>query len=468
MDKFFAAVSLFRRRKYDECIEVCNELLQNNALHQGPWELKMRSMTQRVYIDDIEADDDVAEDILDTQTIATAPRPGTSIRTAMASSTAAAAAGKGTAAGARPRTGTGRPITGISRPGTLSLQRPGSTLGNKTALKTARTAGSARNIRLGSASMFAVGDPTGPLFHISRLHPDKYADKDSLSKPLFQYLYYHEGEVRKAMALCDAVLNLKRAAAGWWWNTQKARCLIATGSPREAEKYMRTALTELFHPDTVLLLARIYIKIDQPSAALEVCKSGLEKLPNDITLLTQQARILELVGNLSASVRRYRQISQLDSMNTEALACIAVSYFYGNQPETALLYYRRILSMGAHSAELYCNIGLCCLYGGQLDLVFPCFQRAIRMATSSELKADVWYNLSFVALTTGDVHLARRCLRLCIAINGSHGAALNNMAVMVARQKQYTKARSYLMAAKAALPACDEIKSNLEFIENFE
>ncbi|XP_038113838.1 tetratricopeptide repeat protein 8 [Culex quinquefasciatus] len=467
MDKFFAAVSLFRRRKYDECIEVCNELLQHNAaLHQGPWELKMRSMTQRVYIDDIEADDDVAEDILDTQTIATAPRPGTSIRT----TAAASAAGKATAAGARPRTGTGRPITGISRPGTLSLQRPGSTLGNKTALKTARTAGSARNIRLGSASMFAVGDPTGPLFHISRLHPDKYADKDAISKPLFQYLYYHEGEIRKAMALCDAVLNLKRTNGEglWWWNAQKGRCLIATGSPREAEHYLRAALNELYHPDTVLLLARIYIKIDQPTAALEVCKNGLEKLPGDITLMTQQARVLELVGNLSASVRRYRHISQLDSMNTEALACIAVSYFYGNQPETALLYYRRILSMGAHSAELYCNIGLCCLYGGQLDLVFPCFQRAIRMATTAELKADVWYNLSFVAMTTGDVHLARRCLRLAIASNGSHGSALNNMAVMVARQKQYAKAKSYLVAAKAALPNCDEIKNNLEFIENFE
>ncbi|XP_058452058.1 tetratricopeptide repeat protein 8 [Malaya genurostris] len=467
MDKFFAAVSLFRRRKYDECIEVCNELLQNNALHQGPWELKMRSMTQRVYIDDIEADDDVAEDILDTQTIATAPRPGTSIRTAAVTS-ATTVSGKATAAGSRPRTGTGRPITGISRPGTLSLQRPGSTLGNKSALKTARTAGSARNIRLGSASMFAVGDPTGPLFHISRLHPDKYAEKDSISKPLFQYLYYHEGEIRKAMALCDAVLNNKRSAAGWWWNTQKARCLITTGSPREAEQYLRTALAELYHPDTVLLLARIYIKIDQPTAALEICKSSLEKLPNDITILTQQARVLELVGNLSASVRRYRQISQLDAMNTEALACIAVSYFYGNQPETALLYYRRILSMGAHSAELYCNIGICCLYGGQLDLVFPCFQRAIRMATRSDLKADVWYNLSFVALTTGDVHLARRCLRLCIATNASHGPALNNMAVMVARQKQYTKAKSYLMSAKAALPNCDEILNNLEYIENFE
>lgn len=54
--------------------------------------------------------------------------------------------------------------------------------------------------------------------------------------------------------------------------------------------------------------------------------------------------------------------------------------------------------MGAHSCELFCNIGMCCLYGGQLDLVFPCFQRAIRLATTPEQRADVWYNLSFVAL----------------------------------------------------------------------
>lgn len=59
---------------------------------------------------------------------------------------------------------------------------------------------------------------------------------------------------------------------------------------------------------------------------------------------------------------------------------------------------RRILSMGAHSCELFCNLGLCCLYGGQLDLVLPCFQRAIRLATTPEQRADVWYNLSFVAL----------------------------------------------------------------------
>lgn len=59
---------------------------------------------------------------------------------------------------------------------------------------------------------------------------------------------------------------------------------------------------------------------------------------------------------------------------------------------------RRILSMGVQSCELYCNLGLCCLYGGQLDLVLPCFQRAMRVTATPEQRADLWYNLSFVAM----------------------------------------------------------------------
>ena len=120
----------------------------------------------------------------------------------------------------------------------------------------------------------------------------------------------------------------------------------------------------------VVFTARAYCRIDQPLAALEVCNSGLEKLPNDISLLKQKGRIHELVGNLPVSVKIYKQIIQLDSMNTEALSCIAVHYFYNYQPEMALMYYRRVLSMGLNACELYCNIGLCCLYGGEFNLYF--------------------------------------------------------------------------------------------------
>lgn len=63
MDPFYRAISFYRRKKYDECINACNELLQKNSQLKGPWELKMRAMTQRVYVDDIEADDGVPGNI---------------------------------------------------------------------------------------------------------------------------------------------------------------------------------------------------------------------------------------------------------------------------------------------------------------------------------------------------------------------------------------------------------------------
>lgn len=281
-------------------------------------------------------------------------------------------------------------------------QRPGSTM-NPRNIRT----GTARNIRLGSASVFALAnaDPSGPLIQLSQFNPNVFAQKRNANY-VFKYLYYHEGELQKARDLCKSVIEnrVHRFSPDlWWWQQQLGRCHIAMGHAKEAEQLLRSSLTLTAHPDTVLLLARVYIKLDQPEAALEICRGALsnnQKFANDISLMTQQARILELTGNLIDSVKMYRQIGVLDAMNCESLASIAVHHFYSNQPEMALLYYRRILIMGVHTCELFCNIGLCCLYCGQLDLVPSCFQRALRLAASPEEKADVWYNFSFVAMVS--------------------------------------------------------------------
>lgn len=226
-------------------------------------------------------------------------------------------------------------------------QRPGTTMKSRTALRTGTRSDTARNVRLGSATMFALGDPTAPLFQTSRLNPLMFADKP-IAKPLFQYLYYHEGDVRKALDLCKAIADKRQisqnSGISWWWNTQTGRCFIALGNPRGAEKYLRLSLGRFPHIDTALLLARVYVKIDQPLAAIEILTVALERFPNEVSLLTQQARILELMTYLQTSVRMYRQIAQLEPINSEALACIAVHHFYNNQPEMALLYYRRVLA----------------------------------------------------------------------------------------------------------------------------
>lgn len=208
---------------------------------------------------------------------------------------------------------------------------------SRTALRTGTRIDSARNIRLGSATMFALGD--GPLFQTSRLNPANYVDKP-IAKPLFQFLYYHEGDVRKALDLCKTIADRRGGEISWWWNTQIGRCYIALGNPRSAEKYLRLSIERFPHVDTALLLARVYVKIDQPLAAIDILTNALEKFENEVSLLTQQARILELMGNLQTSVRMHRHIAQLEPINAEALSCIAVHHFYGNQPEMGLLYYR--------------------------------------------------------------------------------------------------------------------------------
>lgn len=225
-----------------------------------------------------------------------------------------------------------------ARPGTVS-HRPGSSLNTRTG--TGSRTGSARNIRLGSASMFALGDPTTNLFDASKLNPQKFAHRNAVAKLLFVFLYYHEGDVRKSLDLCESVAaHHKGQEVSWWWNMQRGRCHLALGKPRDAEKYLKQSLLQMAHPETALLLARVYVRVDQPMAALVVLDVALEELPNDTAVLTQQGRIFEMMDNMQASARMYRHIAQLEPVNAEALASIAVHHFYGNQPEMALMYYR--------------------------------------------------------------------------------------------------------------------------------
>lgn len=63
--------------------------------------------------------------------------------------------------------------------------------------------------------------------------------------------------------------------------------------------------------------------------------------------------------------------------------------------------------------------------------------------------------------------MARRCLRLCVTYDGSHGAALNNLAVLATRTGQYGKVKAYLIAAQTASPDCEEINHNVLLIEKY-
>jgi len=63
---------------------------------------------------------------------------------------------------------------------------------------------------------------------------------------------------------------------------------------RDAEKQLLSALKHQDTIDLYLFLARCNIRQDQPLSAVDTYKKGLEKFPQDTTLLTGIARIYEV------------------------------------------------------------------------------------------------------------------------------------------------------------------------------
>lgn len=63
---------------------------------------------------------------------------------------------------------------------------------------------------------------------------------------------------------------------------------------RDAERQLISSLKQHDAVDIYLLLARCNVRLDQPITAVDTYKKGLEKFPNDTTLLTGIARIYEV------------------------------------------------------------------------------------------------------------------------------------------------------------------------------
>ena len=236
-----------------------------------------------------------------------------------------------------------------ARPGTSGLSRPGSSLGSRPASR----CGTASRVRASSAAAFNIGDATAPLYQASRLNPTIYAERKVLVKALFQFLYYHEADVLKAYSLCEAVMEVHKQKRGssaslrslancdeWWWQQQMGRCLLALKYPRKAETYLHMSLNNFPHPDTYILLARLYQRLEQLDRAMNLIQSAVDKHPFDVTFRIEQGRLLDAMSKPDDAVQMYRLISRLNPINIEALACIALNYFYDNNPEMALMYYR--------------------------------------------------------------------------------------------------------------------------------
>ena len=84
------------------------------------------------------------------------------------------------------------------------------------------TSSSGRHARLGTASMISSSEQ---FINLSRLNFAKYAEMPLLAKPLFEYIFYHEADVRSAMQLASLATEYAQYN-DWWWKIQIGKCFF--------------------------------------------------------------------------------------------------------------------------------------------------------------------------------------------------------------------------------------------------
>ncbi|KAK2964954.1 putative trp protein for ciliary function [Blattamonas nauphoetae] len=493
------ALSYFNRRKYDECIALCVDLLTKNPLDQSAWFLKVRAMTAKSYIDDTEMEDEAIGDLLmDSNATADQPRPGTSLnkpKTARPTSSSFSTN--------RPVSSTGRPITGFARPGTSTI-RPQtgatSTAGLQRLLTASRgstsrpTTASGRLVRLGTASLSSM--PPGANIEVSKLDLQKYSTRPALAKALCDYLLYVEHNPRMALQLTSFVLERDETKNDWWWNERMGKIYYQLGLLRDSETSMKKSLMSQEMLLTYLELGKIYLRLDDPRAALDAYSGGTEVCRGNVHLLCAMARVHDMMDETKEAERLYREVLRLDASNVEALACLGTYYFYAGQCELALRFFKRLISLStsstsvvegagytvdqkkgavmgsgnwhvpsptltlATSAEVWNNIALCCMEAGQTYAAITYFMQALQYANDEEQTSDIWYNIGNYYIQTGDLTLAYQAFRVSNASNGNNAEALNALGVLDMRRGNLDSSRVFLSAARDKSPFLSEAYFN--------
>ncbi|CAH8480156.1 unnamed protein product [Heterobilharzia americana] len=456
------------------------------------WLLNMKAVTE-----DLFADDEIYSEI-NLSDFAFCEQIASNVETSYFSSKNSRQPTSGLTQAVRPQKITNRPLTGVYNLECIEKSE-GSIAGIVSGISRPITTYYKRGQRKGTSCLKSNSSKNNEPLHVTRLDLEKYAQHSEIACSVFEYLFYIAKEYREALNLVNVVCNnttnntskshqqiiseylsvngnserklnfmsqLSRnepADINWWWLLQKARCLYCLGLTREAEHPIKLSLELNPTVESFTLFAFIALRFDQPARALGIYDEGLQKFPCDTDLLTGKARIYQKLNDISQSVAVYKTISEIDNMNIESLASIAMYYFYEDQPEISLKYYRRILQYGYESTELYNNLGLCTYYTQQYDICLSFFNQAIALSDATNF-ADVYYNLSHIAINVGDLQMAHQCLYISIVNDSNNAEAYNNLGVLEQKLGNIDMAKELYKTSCRLTPCLFEPYHNLAFL----
>jgi tetratricopeptide repeat protein 8 len=285
----------------------------------------------------------------------------------------------------------------------------------------------------------------GVFLDATKINPKRYAERPALGMAVVDYLLFVERNPRRALDVC-AEGTVACGYADWWWKARLGLCYLKLGLLREAESQLKSSLRDQEMVSTYLALSNVYLRLDLPNTTLELLTRGAELFPMEPKLVLFAARVHDMLNDGARAMSLFKRTLGLDASNVEALACLATQYFYADQPEMGVRYFRRLLQMGINTAELWNNLGLCCFYASHFDVALHCFERALA-AAGDQTMADVWYNIGHVSVGIGDSGLAYQAFKVAVSIDPNHVEAHNNIGVLEARRKSMDAAKASFSTA---------------------
>jgi tetratricopeptide repeat protein 8 len=160
-------------------------------------------------------------------------------------------------------------------------------------------------VRLGTASL--LSEPGGPFIDVEKLDLKKYASRPTLSRALFEYIYTHCKNIRKALELASYATVIHEYK-DWWWKLQIGKCFARLNEFRDAERHLKSSLKDQDMLVTRLYLGRVYICLDKPSAALKAYEEAVERYPHATAPLIGIARLQEEMNDLIQSTKYYKKV----------------------------------------------------------------------------------------------------------------------------------------------------------------
>ena len=68
-----------------------------------------------------------------------------------------------------------------------------------------------------------LSSPEGQFINLSRLNFSKYAEISNLNKPLFEFIFFHENDIRNALQLASLATEACQFN-DWWWKVRLGMC----------------------------------------------------------------------------------------------------------------------------------------------------------------------------------------------------------------------------------------------------